>query len=203
MSLYPVMIEGSSLSALVVGGGAVALRKTSALIDAGASVTVVSPAFDAGFDRLAESTRPPTLIVGRYDRSHIGTASLVVAATDDAAVNETIAADARSLHRLVNVADASARGDFVTPAVHRAGPVTIAVSAGRLPSAARAIRDAIAQRFDARYGRAAGELNALRERLIRAGRHSEWDQVVDEILGHEFCRSVEQGTIEEKLRAWR
>jgi uroporphyrin-III C-methyltransferase/precorrin-2 dehydrogenase/sirohydrochlorin ferrochelatase len=44
MSGYPIVLDGASISALVVGGGAVATRRALALLDAGALVHVVAPA---------------------------------------------------------------------------------------------------------------------------------------------------------------
>ncbi|MCU1361366.1 MAG: uroporphyrinogen-III C-methyltransferase, partial [Ilumatobacteraceae bacterium] len=49
---YPIVVRLDGRRVLVVGGGRIALRKTTALLAAGAAVTVVSPIFDAGFDAL-------------------------------------------------------------------------------------------------------------------------------------------------------
>ena len=47
MSGYPVILDGSKLSALVVGGGAVATRKVRALLDGGVRVKVVAIAVES------------------------------------------------------------------------------------------------------------------------------------------------------------
>ena len=113
MSGLPILIEGSALRALVVGGGVVATRKATALCAAGAAVRVV--ALDAALEMrtLADSGRV-VLSERRYDASDIADAVLVVAATDDHAVNAKVASDARAAYRLVNVADAPATGSFAT-----------------------------------------------------------------------------------------
>jgi len=49
---YPLMLKVKGEPCLVVGGGAVALKKARALRQAGADVTVVSPDFTPGFLRL-------------------------------------------------------------------------------------------------------------------------------------------------------
>jgi siroheme synthase (precorrin-2 oxidase/ferrochelatase) len=101
------------------------------------------------------------------------------------------------------VADAPEEGNCIAPAVHRSGPLLIAVSAGGLPGAAARVRDAIAARFDARYGAAVRELRAMRRRLLDAGERSRWTEAADELIGDEFCDSVERGTLEERMTTWR
>ena len=43
MSGYPVVVEGTTLSAVIAGGGRVATRKALSLLEAGARVHVVAP----------------------------------------------------------------------------------------------------------------------------------------------------------------
>ena len=50
---YPLMLDVSCRPCLVVGGGAVAERKVEGLVEAGARVTVVSPALTDRLLRLA------------------------------------------------------------------------------------------------------------------------------------------------------
>jgi siroheme synthase (precorrin-2 oxidase/ferrochelatase) len=98
---------------------------------------------------------------------------------------------------LVNVSDAPAEGDWVTVATHRAGPMVIGVSAGGVPSAAARIRDAIGERFDARYGEALAALARLRQR------GSEWSAAEAALIGPDFCQQVERGELVTLVAAWR
>jgi precorrin-2 dehydrogenase / sirohydrochlorin ferrochelatase len=201
VSLYPLMLDGMALRALVVGGGAVALRKTRALLTAGASVRVVAPAIDAGFaaidqDRLAIERK-------NYASDDIGDATLVIAATSSRAVNARVARDARARDRLVNVADAPEDGTCVTPAVHRAGDLVIAVSAGRVPTVAARVRDCIAARYAEPYAAAIAELSALRSRILGGGDRQGWRRVVDAVIDREFCEIVEHGELASRLEPWR
>src|SRR5258708_6099784 len=141
VSGYPIMLDGSKVTALVVGGGAVALRKIRALLDGGVHVAVIAPEVNSELRLLAEREPRLTVTRGAYSDGQIAAATLVTAATDDAAVNARVAGDATRQHRLVNVVDAPGIGTFLTPAVHRAGALTIAIFTGRLPAAAAAIRD--------------------------------------------------------------
>ena len=48
MTYYPIFLDLRGRPVLVVGAGKVALRKTRALVEAEAAVTVVAPAVGAG-----------------------------------------------------------------------------------------------------------------------------------------------------------
>jgi siroheme synthase-like protein len=194
------MLDGASVSALVVGGGRVATRKVGALLDAGATVRVVSLDFSPELERLGGAL---TLVRGPYSSEHLGDALLVVAATNDGRVNARIAADARATGRLVNVADAPELGNCATPAVHRSGELVVAVSAGGVPSAAARIRDAIAVSVGESYGAAVGELALLRRMLFASGRRDRWGEASRALIGADFCEQVESGRFPARVAEWR
>ena len=202
MSLYPLMLDGAALSAVIIGGGAVAARKASALLAAGATVRVVSPSIAMELETLARDSSIE-LIRDRYEKRHIGDAGLVIAATNDHTVNAEVAVDAKSLGRLVNVASEPAAGNCITPAVHRAGDVVIAVTAGGVPSAAARIRDEVARRVDDRYAAAVKELSSLRRALLERDDRERWSSATAALLDDDFCRRVESGLFGEALAEWR
>jgi len=202
VSALPVVLEGSAVTALVVGGGAVATRKARALAEAGAAVRVVAPEMSAAMRALAASF-PLALVERAYESGDVADATLVIAATSSRAVNARVAADAHRLRRLVNVADAPEEGSFVTAAVHRAGDLVISVSAGGVPGASARIRDAIALRFDARYASALAALAAVRRRALGAPGGAAWSEGAQALLGADFCAAVESGAFEERVAAWR
>jgi hydroxymethylbilane synthase len=163
--VYPVALSLRGRRVLVAGGGSVAERKIRGLLEAGAAVTVVSPALCPPLAVLAHAGRIAWL-ARPYERADLEGAVLAFAATGDDAVNAAIAADGRHAGVLVNDASDAARGDFATPAVHRSGALTVTVdSAGLSPSFTKRIRDELALQFDARYARAAATLGAIRERV--------------------------------------
>ncbi|HEV8019977.1 MAG TPA: hydroxymethylbilane synthase, partial [Candidatus Lustribacter sp.] len=94
-------------------------------------------------------------------------ALLAFAATDDAGINAAVVVDAHKHGVLVNDAGDARRGDFITPAVHHSGQLTVTVDSGGLaPSFTARIRDELAVQFDSRYARAAATLGILRERVL-------------------------------------
>ncbi|HKO02779.1 MAG TPA: NAD(P)-dependent oxidoreductase [Thermoanaerobaculia bacterium] len=201
MSDFPIALHGERVTAVVVGGGSVGTRKARALVEAGAQVRVVAPLVSSELEE-AEKLRQITLVREAYRREHLDRATLVIAATDSREINAQIAIEANARGMLVNISDYPDEGNFHTMALHRSGDVTIAVSSGGVPGAAARIRDAIAERFDSRYGRAVSALRGLRSRLI-AGGEDRWRAAAPKLVGDDFCNSVEDGSFTEKLDSWR
>ena len=163
---YPLMLDVTDRLVVIVGGGAVAVRKARGLIDCGATrVRCVSPWFDPGIPDGVER------VESRYDAVQVDGATLVFAATDDPAVNAAVVRDARARGILVNRADAADDGepsDFSTPAKFVDGAVTVAVSAGGSPALAALIRDSIEAKWDPRWTRMAEAMQSIRPMI--AGR---------------------------------
>jgi precorrin-2 dehydrogenase/sirohydrochlorin ferrochelatase len=161
---YMAALDLEGRRALVVGGGAVALEKAQGLLDCGAQVTVVAPAI---LDRLARL--PVELVHRSYAASDLDECFLVVAATSDTQVNRQIHRDAEARGRLCNVADVPELCNFILPAVHRAGPIAVAVSTGGAsPALAQRLRDDVAALVGPRHVELARE---LRERRPWAREH--------------------------------
>jgi precorrin-2 dehydrogenase/sirohydrochlorin ferrochelatase len=126
---YPIVLRLGGRRALVVGGGKVAARKASGLLDAGARVVAVSPMFSSAFLRLVPSGAV-TCIERPYQASDLADASLVIAATDDPKANAQVRADARQAGLWVSVVDDPENSDFMVPAVVRRGDFLLAISSG-------------------------------------------------------------------------
>lgn len=202
MSGVPILLEGTGLRVLVVGAGDVATRKLLAFVEAGARVNVVAPQASEEIRALSEDGRI-TWLPRTYVPADIEDADLVLVATDDRAVNAMATADARAMHRVVNVADAPEDGSFTMMATHRSGRLVVGVSAGGVPSAAARIRDVIARRFDDRYARAVDALVDVRRAALAGGEAARWRSFSRAVLGRDFCRAVEEGTFLERVTSWR
>jgi len=144
----PIALNGEAIHAVVIGGGTVATRKALALHDAGAWVTVIAPAISDAILAAAIGSSRLQVIERLYAGiDDLARAEIVFAATDSNETNSRIAADAKSLHRLVDVVSDGSLGSFVSMATHRDGQVTIGVSAGGAPKEAMRIRDSIAEQL--------------------------------------------------------
>jgi precorrin-2 dehydrogenase len=134
---YPIFLDLKDRAVLVVGAGAVALRKTKGLVQAGARVTVVAPRHLREFEKL------PLRLVGREFRtSDLAGAALVFAATDDRLTNHRIAIAAKGRGMFANIADSAEECGFLVPARLAKGGVQIAVSTGgRNPRLSKELRE--------------------------------------------------------------
>ena len=203
MSGYPLVLDGAAISAVVVGGGAVATRKAIALVDAGAVVRVLAPTIATELEERASTCDRLTLTRARYAPDQIAGATLVVAATNDDAVNARIAADARACGLLVNVVSEPQLGTCITPAVHRAGDIVVAVSAGGVPRAAARLRDAIARWLDARFAASVSDLTLLRRDLLARGQRDRWRTAAATLLDEHFVEQVQRDAFAERIAEWR
>ena len=136
MKHYSIFLDLRGRPVLVVGAGKVALRKTLGLLDAGAAVTVVAPAWREEFTSLAVR-----LVQRRFRSTDLIGAALVFAATNDRRVNRRIGVAAKQRGILANVADSAAECDFVVPARLERDGVQIAIATGgRNPRLSAALR---------------------------------------------------------------
>ncbi|MEO7457344.1 MAG: bifunctional precorrin-2 dehydrogenase/sirohydrochlorin ferrochelatase [Gemmatimonadaceae bacterium] len=202
MSGLPMLVECDDLRVLIVGGGAVAARKAKQLDAAGARLRIVSPELCDELESLVLSRAIPVERLA-YEHADIGDAQMIIAATNDRAVNAQVARDCDDASRLLNAADFSTDGELAMMATHKRGALTVGVSAGGVPAAASRIRDAIGERFDARYGDAIAELSSLRARLISSGEAAAWRERARELIAQDFCEAVEDGTLNERIARWR
>ena len=178
MSTLALDIRMHGKPAVIIGGGAVALRKLRTLLAAGAYVRLVATNICPEIASLKDSgtleVRP-----GRYTAADLDHAFLVIAATDDALVNEQICADARERGILVAVADNPATGDCTFPAILQRGDLKIAVSTGgRCPTFAIDVRDCIAEHIGQEYGTILDQLAAEREKLLTNGSSGTYNKQV-------------------------
>ena len=179
---YPVFLDLHGKRCVVVGGGQVAVRKVEGLLAVGAEVTVIAPehgALPAGVGVLRRAYQPGDLAGAR----------LVIAATNDAAVNAAVASEAEARGILVNVVDDPAQCSFILPAVVRRGALCLAISTGGAsPAFARRLRAALEEQFGPEYAALLDILQSLREQwapradaanLSSADRRRAWERVLD------------------------
>lgn len=141
---FPVNLLLEAQTVLVVGGGRVGLRKTHALLAAGAYVRLVCP------DALPEFDTLPIERVRRvFQADDVAGCALVIACTDAKQVNRDILEAARQARIPCCCADGNwAEGDFIVPATLRTDDLLISVStSGRSCRTAKEIKDALARRL--------------------------------------------------------
>lgn len=138
---YPMFADLNGRRCIVIGGGVIAQRKVTTLLGYGAAVTVVSPEVTKRLSTYAKAGKIRH-IARRFQPADVREAWLVYAATDDQAINQLVFRTASARRIFTNVVDQKPLCSFITPAIARRGPVTVAVSTGGAsPSLAKQIRD--------------------------------------------------------------
>lgn len=179
---YPIFLDLRGKRCLVVGGGKVAQRKVESLLDAGAEVLVVAP-------EMVDMPAGAILKPRGFEPADVDDVWLVIAATNNRAVNTAVADAAAARHLWVNVVDVPEECTAIMPALVRRGALCIAVSTGGAsPTFARKLKE----RLEAEFGPEYGELLAMLADLRRAWeprfkaanipdavRKRSWDTVLD------------------------
>ena len=163
---YPVFLALRNRKVLVVGGGSIAERKVTGLVQAGACVCVVSPKTTP---RLEGWAAEGCIELKRrvFDSGDIQGMFLVYAATNDAAVNEAVYVKAESCGILVNVVDDPPHCNFIVPSVARRGLLQMAVStSGAAPALAKRVRRELEERYSDEWEDYVNLLAEVRE-LVR------------------------------------
>ena len=200
---YPVNLVVEGRPCLVVGGGAVAARKVAGLLACGAVVTVVAPEVGEEIESWALSGRI-ALARRRYEPDEVVGYRLVIAATDDHAVNAAVFADGEKGGVWVNSADDPATCSFTLPSVVRRGPLVVTVATGgHSPALAAWLRARLERELGDEYRILLELLSAERESLKASGRSTEgldWQKALDSNM-LELIRAGQIGQARERLQA--
>ena len=113
---FPLFVRLEGVSAAVVGGGKIATRRVKTLLQFGADIRVIAPEITPELLSLAADNKI-IWIKSEYDHAFLGSAVLVVAATNDRLVNLSVGLEAKRRQLFVSVADSRTEGSFTFPAV--------------------------------------------------------------------------------------
>lgn len=165
MDHLPIFCQLHHRACLLVGGGDVAERKARLLLEAGARLTVNALAFAPQFKAWAQDDKL-TLVEGDFDETLLDTAWLVIAATDDDAVNQRVSTAAEQRRIFCNVVDAPEQASFIMPSIIDRSPLMVAVSSGgRSPVLARLLREKLEAILPQHLGQLAHYAGTLRSRV--------------------------------------
>ncbi|MBO1113342.1 siroheme synthase CysG [Bordetella petrii] len=152
MKLFPLFADLQGRRVLVVGGGDIAARKVQLLLEASADVHVGAPALVPELALLAAQGRIRAL-AGEFRPDWLDDAWLVVAATDDRAVNAAVSQAAQTRRIFSNVVDDAELSSFQVPSIVDRSPLVVAISSsGVAPVLARRLRERVESLFDHSLG---------------------------------------------------
>lgn len=184
MQYLPLFVKLTDKPVLIVGGGSVALRKAGTLLSAGAKLTVVAPQFAAEFVQWQQDGKAE-LIHGYFAPGLLDGKLLVIAATDNDAVNTAVYDAATARNMLVNTVDDQPKCGFIFPSIIDRSPILIAISSfGTAPVLARRLREKLETLLPQHLGPLAELVGRFRAQVKAkisgfAARRQFWEKVFD------------------------
>ena len=202
----PVNLMMNDKKCLIVGGGKIALRKINTLLDYNCRLTVIAPEVEQQIDYFFErkfldlKKRP-------YSSPEAATYDVVIAASNDLALNKQVADDCRGANVPVNVVDTPTLCDFTFPAILRRDCLAVSVSTdGKAPFLAGQLRIILETVFPDRWTRIAriatkyrkivlGLWRSNTDQKIRAYQrflNADWKSLLDDMKDDEIDDYIRQ-----------
>lgn len=144
--LFPIFLKPDQLNVLIIGGGKVAAEKLHFLLKSSpnANITVVAPQISKKVYELVSTHQYSKIILRKYDEEIINTHNIIIAATNDKALNRVIWHNAKRKRVLINVADTPELCDFYLGAIVTKGDLKLAISTnGKSPTFAKRFREVL------------------------------------------------------------
>ena len=153
MAYFPMYVDISDKKCVVVGGGRIAFHKIEILEQFGSKITVISPFIGDDIYALSKKVEKPLIFIEReFMDSDICDARLVVAATDNVALNSHISNICKAKGIMVNVVDVKEECTFIFPAIVKRDELVISISTGgSSPAMASRIKKNIESAIPAYY----------------------------------------------------
>jgi precorrin-2 dehydrogenase / sirohydrochlorin ferrochelatase len=195
MDLFPIFLKIAARPCIVIGAGNLAEAKIDSLLAAHAKVTVIAP---EARSRVVEMAAAGEIEWVRRDyiAGDLSGQFLVVAATDNPAVNRAVFAEAIENDILCNAVDDPPFCDFYFPSVVRRGDLQIAIStAGASPALAQRLRKDINAQLPLDVGDWLTDLGNLRREVTQVEPLNEERKLLlhqlaqREVCGYEACPS--------------
>ena len=178
---FPVNLNLGGRPVVVVGGGRIALRKVEQLLMADAEVTVISPDFVHEFHAM-----PVTLVQREYERGDIDAFRLVITATGNTPVNQSIYDECEEKGIWINSADDPDRCAFTLPAALRRGDLMVTVSTGGAsPALASWLRSHLELSIVPEFEEVVSRLAVERARIHAEGESTEnveWQPIIAGVM---------------------
>lgn len=166
MEIFPISLKLKQQPCLIVGGGSIAYRKAKLLSEAGAIVDIVAPQIEPTLHELIKKT-DGTYFKQLFDKSVLDkTYRLVIAATDQAEVNQHIFIVCEEKNILVNSVDDIPNCRFMVPAIIDRSPLVISIASnGTSPVLSRQIRTQLETTIPHQMGKLAEFSGQWRQRV--------------------------------------
>ena len=206
MSTYPIILNNlETQPVLILGGGKIAEDKLVSLLSAGAgNVTVISPELNEHLTELADAG-DINWVKRSFSSGDITERLpfLLIAATDDPAVNHAAVEEARTVRVLAQAVDDIPFCDFYGVSVVRQGGLTIGIGTdGQMPALSARLRQKLSRGIGPEYARLIELARELRPLIAErfpdfSKRRQVWYALVDAPL----IPMLRRGESDETVRA--
>jgi precorrin-2 dehydrogenase/sirohydrochlorin ferrochelatase len=210
MAYFPMFVDMTERECLIVGGGNVAYRKVIVMLDFGAKVTVVAEDICDELRKLtiddiasedktgsytANKENRITFIKRRFERKDCDGMEMVIAATDDNALNHEIAEYCKANDIMVNAVDQKADCSFIFPSYIKEKNLVAAFSSGgNSPVLTQYLKGKEQEVLTPFLGELNEYMGQIREKVIaQYDTEAERKRVFKEIL----CAAIDNGRIPE------
>ena len=200
MAYFPMFVDMTERECLIVGGGNVAYRKVMVMLDFGAKVTVVAEDIcdelrKLTIDDTANKENRITFIKRRFERKDCDGMEMVIAATDDNALNHEIAEYCKANGIMVNAVDQKADCSFIFPSYIKEKNLVAAFSSGgNSPVLTQYLKGKEQEILTPFLGELNEYMGQIREKVIaQYDTEAERKRVFKEIL----CAAIDNGRIPE------
>ncbi len=204
---YPILLHLQDRQVAVIGGGRVGARKVKHLVRTGARVLLISPQASPELRALAaDGTIEWIAEPYRRDMLNDSMPVLVIAATSDARVNQTVAQDAHRIRALCNVANGSSDdSDFSNMALIEKPPLTIALSSnGQSPALVRQLKRQLSHELGDEYAILARWLGKLRAQPPESCRsQADRQSLYEDLITSEVLALLRAGERDQAQRVFR
>lgn len=200
MAYFPMFVDMTERECLIVGGGNVAYRKVMVMLDFGAKVTVVAEDICEALRTLIADDRANkenriTFIKRKFNQKDCDGMEMVIAATDDNALNHEIAEYCKAKSIMVNAVDQKADCSFIFPSyIKEKNLVAAFSSSGNSPVLTQYLKGKEKEILTPFLGELNEYMGQIREKVITEyDTEAERKRVFKEIL----CAAIDNGRIPE------
>lgn len=202
MAYFPMFVDLSEKPCLIVGGGKVACRKVKVMLDFGARVRVVAKEISQELRylerTLADSEDPKLMEIKRksFEEKDCDGMGLVIAATDDKALNHEIAQYCKMQGIMVNAVDQKEDCSFIFPSYVKEGNLIAAFSSGgNSPLLTQYLKEKEVEILNPFLGDLNEAMGRLRQKVI-----SEYDEESKrkEVLKEILYKAIDRGRLPEE-----
>jgi siroheme synthase-like protein len=167
-NLFPIFLKLESLETLIVGGGHVGLEKLTAILknSPGAKVSVVARTIQEPIKTLAEQHENVKIFERNFKLWDLWNKDLLILATNNRNLHETIRKFSRTRRLLINVADTPDLCDFYLGSVVTKGNLKIGVSTnGKSPTISKRIREYLEEALPEETNDLLDNMQKIREQI--------------------------------------